>query len=89
MKKWMKFVTVISGIFGTLLLMSNWLLKIALSISTKIDLSQHEAASIGIIGGADGPTTIFIGTKTPEFMKLIVVAILYAITVIGIKNWRK
>lgn len=88
MKKWMKIVTVISGIFGTLILMSNWLLKLALLISLKIDLRQHKAASIGIIGGADGPTAIFIGTKSPELMKTFVVMILYTITAIGIKNWR-
>ena len=87
MKKWMKVVTVISGILGTLLLMSNWLLKWALLISLKIDLKRHEAASIGIIGGADGPTSIFIGTKSSGFMKLIIVAILYIITAMGIKNW--
>ncbi|GAU79629.1 sodium ion-translocating decarboxylase subunit beta [Fusibacter sp. 3D3] len=89
MKKWMKVVTVISGVFGTLLLMSNWLLKLVLLGAMHADVSKHEAGSIGIIGGADGPTAIFIGTKSPEIVKYIIVVILYTITAIGIIKWRK
>lgn len=37
-----------------------------LGMTATFDFKLLEAASIGIIGGADGPTTIFIGTKMRE-----------------------
>ena len=39
------------------------------------DFTPAEAASIGIIGGADGPTAIFLTTKlTPHLLSPIAVA---------------
>ena len=37
-----------------------------LGMTTLFDFGLFEAASIGIIGGADGPTTIFIATRMKE-----------------------
>lgn len=37
-----------------------------LGMTDFVDFGLLEAASIGIIGGADGPTTIFIGTRMKE-----------------------
>ena len=43
----------------------------------------NEAASIGIIGGADGPTAIFItsGTNWPSILGVIVVAIFVVVLI--------
>ena len=43
----------------------------------------NEAASIGIIGGADGPTAIFVtsGANWPSILGAIVVAILVAVLI--------
>ncbi len=51
------------GIFGTLIM------------ATGLGFSLPEAASIGIIGGADGPTSIFVATRlAPELLGAITVA---------------
>ncbi len=58
------------GIFGTLVG------AVALSQYTEIfDFTIQQAAAISIIGGADGPTSIFIATKlAPELLGAIAVA---------------
>lgn len=58
------------GIFGALigaLLLSHWI--------PGIDFSLKDAASIGIIGGADGPTAIFLASRlSPNLLGAIAVA---------------
>jgi len=58
------------GIFGTLVG------AVALSQYTEVfDFTIQQAAAISIIGGADGPTSIFIATKlAPELLGAIAVA---------------
>src|SRR5512147_2549599 len=52
-----------SGIFGTLL------------VATLLGFNLKEAASIGIIGAIDGPTSIFVATKlAPHLLAPIAVA---------------
>lgn len=48
---------------------------IAFIIATALGFSNQEAASIGIIGGADGPTAIYLTTKlAPELLPAIAIA---------------
>ena len=58
------------GIFGTVL--------VALSLGNffpSLSFTLKEAASIGIIGGADGPTSIFLTTKlAPDLLAAVAVA---------------
>jgi oxaloacetate decarboxylase beta subunit len=57
------------GIFFTLLG------ALALNFLPGFDFSLQDAAAIGIIGGADGPTAIFLSSKlSPELMGAIAVA---------------
>jgi oxaloacetate decarboxylase beta subunit len=57
------------GIFATVLG------AIALSSTGLVDFSLMQAAAIGIIGGADGPTSIFVATKlAPELLGAIAVS---------------
>jgi len=57
------------GIFGTVLG------AVALTHFGLTDFSIEQAAAIGIIGGADGPTSIFIASKlAPELLGAIAVA---------------
>ena len=57
------------GIFGTLLG------ALALNSIPGINFSLRDAASIGIIGGADGPTAIFVTSKlAPDLLGPIAVA---------------
>ncbi|WP_416397601.1 sodium ion-translocating decarboxylase subunit beta [Allohahella sp. A8] len=57
------------GIFGTVLG------AVALTMSGAMDFSMKEAAAIGIIGGADGPTSIYVATMlAPHLLGAIAVA---------------
>ncbi|MGL4982049.1 MAG: sodium ion-translocating decarboxylase subunit beta [Treponemataceae bacterium] len=57
------------GIFGTLLG------ALALSQTGLLNFSLRDAASIGIIGGADGPTAIFLASRlSPDLLGAIAVA---------------
>jgi sodium ion-translocating decarboxylase beta subunit len=57
------------GIFATVLA------AIALSSTGLVDFTLMQAAAIGIIGGADGPTSIFVATKlAPELLGAIAVS---------------
>ncbi|MBS1255563.1 MAG: Oxaloacetate decarboxylase beta chain [Deltaproteobacteria bacterium] len=57
------------GIFGTLLG------ALALNAIPGIDFSLRDAASIGIIGGADGPTAIFLASQlSPRLLGSIAIA---------------
>ena len=57
------------GIFATVLG------AIALSSTGLVDFTLMQAAAIGIIGGADGPTSIFVATKlAPELLGAIAVS---------------
>ncbi len=57
------------GIFATVLG------AVALSSTGLVDFSLLQAAAIGIIGGADGPTSIFVASKlAPELLGAIAVA---------------
>ncbi|HCO59241.1 MAG TPA: sodium ion-translocating decarboxylase subunit beta, partial [Porticoccaceae bacterium] len=48
---------------------------VALSSFGILDFSIRDAASIGIIGGADGPTAIFVTSKlSPELLGAVAVA---------------
>ncbi|MEC8253957.1 MAG: sodium ion-translocating decarboxylase subunit beta [SAR324 cluster bacterium] len=57
------------GIFATLLS------ALALNVIPGIDFSLRDAASIGIIGGADGPTAIFLSSQlSPRLLGSIAIA---------------
>jgi Na+-transporting methylmalonyl-CoA/oxaloacetate decarboxylase beta subunit len=76
--KFVMIFTVICGAAAAISLLYEYLLPLYLSYKFKTDLS--DASSIGIIGGADGPTTIFVsGSVSPG-----VTALFAVLTVIGI-----
>ena len=42
-----------------------------------------EAASIGIIGGADGPTAVFVTYSAPNYVQLLAAVLLLAVGIVG------
>lgn len=62
-------------------------------LATILEMQDKEAASISIIGGADGPTAIFVAGKMPATdyllpIGLIVALIVTAIYIVVCKNKR-
>ena len=55
--------------------MQHLLVALALNAIPGIDFSLRDAASIGIIGGADGPTAIFLASQlSPRLLGAIAIA---------------
>jgi len=81
-KKTIKVVTVLTIITGILTLISagfNFLLPMYLSYKFKVD--TNKASSIGIIGGADGPTAIYLTSGLNPYLTMIIFMLL---TIVGI-----
>ena len=83
MKKRLKLLClVVSVITGGWLALYGILTVLAKHASNAV-LSQSEAASIGIIGGADGPTAMMITTTAGPDWDLILTGGLFAISLAG------
>ena len=79
-------------LFAALAVYGGWkliggLAAALLYLSLSDPLSQ--AASVGIIGGADGPTAIFVTTRVPELYHFVIPALLMAVGIWGFVRLRK
>lgn len=64
--------------------------KLILHILILLITRQSEAASVGVIGGADGPTAIFVtSTVSPQSKVILTLVLLVAAFVIGCIGFRK
>lgn len=45
---------------------------------------RHDATSVGIIGGADGPTAIFIASEASNNLLLLIVGVIIVVLLISI-----
>jgi len=66
--------TVIFAILAIVSAFSGLLLK--LYLSREFNMDMKDAASIGIIGGADGPTVIFLSGNIPSGLHTAIFALL-------------
>lgn len=82
MKKYLRIISIVSGVIGLFLMLYDALLKLVLKFSLGRSISG-EAASIAIIGGADGPTAIYIASKNPEIFRYGVAILLLLVSVIS------
>lgn len=48
-----------------------------------------EAASVGIIGGADGPTAVFVAYSTPVWYQYVLPVLLIAVGILGYRRLSK
>ena len=78
-KRIVRILTLIAGILTFTRASFSFLLPMYLS--HKLGLNVNDASSIGIIGGADGPTAIYIADQSSPHW---ITAILAVITIIGI-----
>lgn len=69
-KKIITVLTIISAIIALVSASFSFILRMYLSYRFNID--SNSAASIGIIGGSDGPTSIFVtGTSSSSYITII------------------
>lgn len=74
MKKWLAVIVAAVGV-----------ILVGFGISTKI----KGAASVGIIGGADGPTAIFVAGKVGDGFSLGIILLGIILVIIGVLIYRK
>lgn len=61
----------------------------ALPFLDNVSISLGDAATIGIIGGADGPTAIFLTGSTATVWKILLKFLLLIIGILGWHHWNK
>ena len=72
--KTVTFITIISGIITLVSIAFNFLMPLYILHKFKVEINNSSA--IGIIGGADGPTVIFLSGQTSPHLITIVFALL-------------
>lgn len=80
-------VAVLAGLWLAAYRLALWLARIITGVS--IMLSPSEASSVGIIGGADGPTAIFLTTSSGFDWDLVIVAAVLVGCIFGFLRLRK
>lgn len=94
--KWLRRGTVAAGVLSGFSLFMNFgfekVLSWYLTQKLKVSVDTSQASSIGIIGGADGPTAIFVASTNAHFEKtlgIIISVLLVLLTVTGALLCRK
>ena len=83
-RRLVKWGTILCAALAMLILAGNMLLKTAMLRLIGGQVVAGDAASIGIIGGADGPTAIFVATKAGPVSPWLLAGILAALSVAGL-----
>jgi len=78
-----------SGIIAIIIAMDDFIMKQFIKLALKIIISENEAASVGIIGGADGPTAIFLSVQQSFFNKYIWILFFLVIAGTCFILWKK
>lgn len=87
--KFFKIGMIVSGILTIIIAISDFIIEKFVKLVLKIDISSNNATSVGIIGGADGPTTIVLAENQPFLSKYIWMLIFLVITLACFLFWRK
>lgn len=90
--KLLKGLTVISGIVTFILAFGDYILMGLLKLMLHVDVPKGEAASVGIIGGADGPTAIFIAGTSPlgnKNLGALISFLVFAVCVFRLRKYKR
>lgn len=80
-KKVLKSIMITTGLLGLSVAFSDFIFKIYLKNRLNMDFSTREASSVAIIGGADGPTAIFLAARPHSFYKYILAILLFSVSI--------
>ena len=83
-----RFLFLAIGAYGALKLLGGiWVNILYLLIRTQSTISASEAYSVGIIGGADGPTAVFV--TTPVWISYILPVVCLIVGIWGYIKFRQ
>lgn len=80
--RWLCVVLIVCSVLGFLGDFAAWMLYKTGGVS----FSVSPAASIGVIGGADGPTSIFVTSSAAPAWKLVLNLILLLLGIFGFRS---
>lgn len=81
-----RIICLTAAVLGGLELLGSAAAWVLYRLLTNAAVNAAEATALGIIGGADGPTAVFVTYAGPDIWQLILSA---AVLVLGIWGWRK
>lgn len=84
-----KLGAIISGTLTLFFGLSDIIPKLIIKFIYGTSIDLNDSSAIGIIGGADGPTAIFIGSNAFSGFKYILTLLFFIITIVCIIFWRK
>ena len=76
MKKRKRTIHICIGILVCVLLATKYILQASLLITPLLNMFDHEAASIGLIGGADGPVSFFVSFPLGSFFLMPIIELI-------------
>ena len=78
--RFLKITMISTALMGGILTFSDFLFKIYLKNRFNMEFSKREASSVAIIGGADGPTAIFLTSSQHNLYKYILAILLFCVS---------
>ena len=78
--RFLKITMISTALMGGILTFSDFLFKIYLKNRFNMEFSKREASSVAIIGGADGPTAIFLAARPHSFYKYMLAILLFSVS---------
>ena len=78
-------LSIVSG-FNFLSGIAAWLIS---NVFGGISFNVTKASTIGIIGGADGPTAIFVTATHPHLLEILLWLALLTVSLYGLRHFRK
>lgn len=85
-----KYIMIVSGFFTVMTAISDFIIKQIIKLKLNIDIpSGSSSSAVGIIGGADGPTTILLAENTSLSYKYVLLSIFLPVTIICFLFFRK
>ncbi|QEK12952.1 sodium ion-translocating decarboxylase subunit beta [Crassaminicella thermophila] len=84
-----KFGMIFSGLMTVLLITFNLIIEYIIKLMAGIELNINSSSSVGIIGGADGPTAVYLATSGSAIFRYIFATVFFISTIICIVKWRK
>lgn len=86
-----KYITIFCGCITGFLLFESVFAKVILKHIIGLTLDIHDATSVGIIGGADGPTAVYVASKGISFhnIRLFFLSLITIVCFVIWKNLKK
>ena len=85
----LRLIAVLSAAFALFLAFFDWVVTFLIQLITRNPLQTDISGNAGIIGGADGPTAIYITSSPTHDIRYLLSAVFAIITILAVSSLRK